>query len=48
MVWRLHVRPVWSLSGDGSSGDLGVSFFQFPTPVNELIATGAARTATLL
>lgn len=29
-------------------GDLGVSFFQFPTPVNELIATALPWTATLL
>lgn len=29
-------------------GDLGVSFFQFPTPVNELIATALPWTAGLL
>ncbi len=29
-------------------GDLGVSFFQFPTPVNELIATALPWTAALL
>lgn len=29
-------------------GDLGVSFFQFPTPVNQLIATALPWTAGLL
>lgn len=29
-------------------GDLGVSFFQFPTPVNQLIATALPWTVTLL
>ena len=31
-----------------SHGDLGVSFFQFPTPVNQLIATALPWTAGLL
>jgi peptide/nickel transport system permease protein len=38
----------WAFWARLSRGDLGVSFFQFPTPVNQLIATALPWTAGLL
>ena len=38
----------WAFWGRLVRGDFGVSFFQFPTPVNKLIATAIPWTLTLL
>ena len=49
MAWKAPgLDQYWAFWGRLFHGDFGVSFFQFPTPVNQLIATALPWTLGLL